>query len=233
MIDVAIAAAALGGVYVAAARGVRWPGWRTAAFLCGLAASVAALAVGDATLPRHMVEHAAIASVSAPLIVLGAPLTLALRALPPPPRRELAALAGCRPIAVLAHPAVALLSFATVMVVYHVTLLLPLGDRHPALHAAEHALLFGTALLVWTAAIGAEPRPYRLRDPARSLYLLLAMPAGDAVGAWLMATGHRAAGAAMLAGMLPFGLAATLCAWRWVIAEERRAVRLEAIGGAG
>jgi cytochrome c oxidase assembly factor CtaG len=46
-----------------------------------------------------------------------------------------------------------------------------------AMHAAEHAVLHGTALLFWMPILRADPTPSRLSHPARILYLFLAMPA--------------------------------------------------------
>ncbi len=55
------------------------------------------------------------------------------------------------------------------------------------MHAAVHAALLGAALLFWRPVLGADPIR-RLAPLAQVGYLLAAMPAGDVVGVWLVAS---------------------------------------------
>ena len=86
MSDVVLAAELLAAAaaYVWAARRVRWPPWRTGAFVAGLAALAVALVVldgaADRTLTAHMAQHLVRVYAAAPLLVLGSPIALGLRA---------------------------------------------------------------------------------------------------------------------------------------------------------
>ena len=48
--------------------------------------------------------------------------------------------------------------------------------ENPVAHDIEHALFLGTALLFWWPVVAADPVPWRLAHPSRSLYTFLAMP---------------------------------------------------------
>jgi cytochrome c oxidase assembly factor CtaG len=197
------------------------------AFLwAGLAVLAMGAALPDRSLTVHMLGHCLIAAVAAPLIVLGRPVNLALRALRPGPRRQLVAVLSSTPARFLATPPVAWLLFVATQLAFHVTPLYDSALSVPWLHALEHGLFLGTALLFWEVAIGAAPLPRRLTGMAPALYLILAMPAVDLSAAWLMANGDSGAGTAMVAGMMPLGLVAAASAWAAARDEEARA-RLE------
>jgi putative membrane protein len=233
MIAAAALATLIAAIYVAAATRVRWRADRTACFVVGMVALAAAPAIGDRSLAAHMAEHSASVAVAAPLIVLGAPLTLALRTLPETGSAALLALLRRPMMRVLTHPAFAWPLFVSVQWVVHLTPLIDVGQGRPLLHAVEHAALFWTAILFWLPVIGRNPIPRPLRGWERSVYLFAAAPALDLVGALLISGGHQAAGVAMLAGMLPVALTAVAVTWEWLVREERRAARLEAWHAAG
>jgi putative membrane protein len=115
--------------------------------------------------------------VAAPLLVLGAPVTVLLRADPRwLPRRRLVRILRSAPIRLLTNPVVALLTFVVVLVGSHLTPLYELALDNARVHQAEHTAYLLVALLLWWTAIGPDPAPRRLSTPARLLYLLLAMP---------------------------------------------------------
>lgn len=233
MVEALLLAAPAATAYLAAAARIRWPQRRCAAFLAGLGLFVAAAAIGDDPLARHMAGHALLVCGAAPLLVLGAPVTLALRALPRHQARRLAALLHSGAVRYFVHPAVAWTGFVVAQLAFHVTPLFEVALADPIVHVVEHAVFLATALPFWACAVGADPLPGRPSAPLRALYLLAAMPAMDISGVYLMAVGHGGAGAAMLAGSMPLALAATLVAWRWLQAEESRARRSEALGATG
>ncbi|WP_344400105.1 hypothetical protein [Streptomyces longisporus] len=96
------------------------------------------------------------------------------------------------------------------------------GQRGDSLvtHVLLEMLLLGGAVLFWLPVLGER---HRLSDPARSVYLYLAMPLLDLPGVAMVALGHVAGGLAMITAMLPIGLAALRITWRWVTTEERLA----------
>ena len=103
---------AVGALYAGGVRRVRrWPAWRAACFGAGLLALAVALvgmdAIADASLTGHMAQHLVLVFVAAPLLVLGSPMALALRAT----GRAARHVTGAR---ALAHP---LLGWATLPLV--------------------------------------------------------------------------------------------------------------------
>jgi putative membrane protein len=222
-LPVAIAALCYAWLYrraVATAGG--WPAWRAVSFALGLAALGAGALLSDRVLPAHMAGHALMVAIGAPLIVLGRPVTLALRASSPPIRHGLVRVLRSRPARVIAHPLVAWVAFVGVQLAFHLTPLFDIALHDGLVHEAEHAAFLATALLFWSVALASEPLPHALSAPARFVYLLAAMPVNDVAGAYLMSTGRPGAGAAMIAGMMPLGLAAVLVGWSWISGEERR-----------
>jgi cytochrome c oxidase assembly factor CtaG len=201
--------------YVLAARRVpRWPLARTFAWLAGCAVLGLCLSLDDSGLELHMVQHVGIALVAAPLLLLGAPLRLALRASGGPTRRALAgALVRSRAVV---HPLVAWTLFNAALLSVH---LWGLGVRNPLLHGLEHAALFWTAVLFWLPLVGAAPVPYRLGPLGALAYLMSAMPVMVAIGMWL----GGAAGAIMLGAGAAMTLAAVIgVVWPALLREEAR-----------
>ena len=158
------------------------PPVRTWAFLGGLAAIAIALLSGigrydTALFSVHMVQHLLLTLVAAPLIVLGAPVTLLLRAATPMGRRRwILPVLHSRSVRVLGHPVVAWLAFAGVMWGSHFSALFDAALEQPLLHDLEHGLYLAAGLLFWWPVVGLDPSPYRMTHPARVLYAFLQMP---------------------------------------------------------
>lgn len=171
-----------GWAYLHAARRVRgWPPVRRAHFSLGLAAVFLALASPIATFESslfwvHMVQHLLLTMVAAPLLLLGAPAALALRAATPSTRRGLSAVLHSRPARLFGHPVTAWLLFASVMVLSHFSPLYDAALENELVHWVEHALYLGSALLFWLPVIGLDPAPGRLSPPLRLVYLVLVLP---------------------------------------------------------
>ncbi len=151
-------------------------------FLAGLLVILAALqspidAGAETSFSIHMVQHLLLTMVAAPLLVLGAPVTLALRAWPGTARRRLLSIIRSAPARVLSNPLIAWSLFFAVMWGSHVTGFYEATLRSPSIHAAEHIAYLTSALLFWMPVVGVEPIRSRLSHPARILYLFLAMPA--------------------------------------------------------
>jgi putative membrane protein len=238
-----LAAAAL---YVWAARRVRrWPPWRTAAFLAGLAALAVALialdAAADRTLTGHMVQHLVLVYAAAPLLVLGSPIALGLRAAGRPARRVLRA-------GVLVHPLTGWLALPAAMAITHFTGLYDVAERHPLVHVAEHALYLAAAALFWRPVLGADPVPHRPGLTARLLYLMLAAGPLALVGVAMQASTrpwyssyagpgaladqHDAGAVMWVGGGLALAAVTMAVAWSGLLREHRRQVAYEAATGA-
>ena len=93
--------------------------WRTAAFLARPGGDRGGPVLSDrgvrgALFSVHMLQHMLLELVAAPLLLLGAPATLALRAASPSVRRGLLAVLHSRAVAVLSFPLLAWVLFAAV-----------------------------------------------------------------------------------------------------------------------
>jgi putative copper resistance protein D len=158
------------------------PAVRRWAFLGGLATIAVALMSGigrydTALFSVHMVQHLLLTLVAAPLLVLGTPITVLLRAATPAVRqRWILPFLHSRVIRVVGHPVVAEIAFAAVMWGSHFSPLFNLALEDPLVHDLEHGLFLVTALLFWWPVVGADPSPYRMSHPARVLYAFLQMP---------------------------------------------------------
>jgi putative membrane protein len=245
------------GAYLAGARrvGRRWPARRTAAFLAGLAALLVASQSGiepwsERLLAVHMVQHLLITMLAALGLVAGAPMTLALKALPGAGRRALARVLHGRVGACLGHPVVAWSGFAAVLLVTHLPAVYDLALHDPPLHALVHGLYLWAALLFWAPVVAVDPVPRPLSAVGAVAYLVSAMAPMSVIGAALVTSAHvayphyvataraldvsaladqHAGGAIMwLGGGLVMVVATLAGAWTALLREERRARAREA-----
>jgi putative membrane protein len=231
------------------------PGWRSAAFLAGIAVIAMALESGieryDTTLfSIHMVQHLLLMLVAPPLLLLGAPVTQLLRVASPRVRRRvILPILESAPLRVASHPVTGWLAFTGVAWLTHFSPLFDLALEDPLVHDLEHVLFVVSALLFWFPVVGADPAPYRLGYPARLLYLLLQMPPssflamailftdqplyphyatlGAPYGVTALADQQAAAGIMWLASDLVLIAAILLVIATWMRAEERRTAEVE------
>jgi putative membrane protein len=231
------------------------PAWRNAAFLAGLAALAVALlspieAYEGELFSVHMLQHMLLELVAAPLLLLGAPATLALRAASPAMRGRLLAVLHSRVVTVVSFPLLAWLLFAAVNWGWHFSALYDQALETPWLHDIQHLTFLGAALLFWWPVVGADPARWRLPYPVRLFYLFLAMPQNSFLGIALMSApaalyphyltnsrswGPTAAVDQSVGGMLMwvggdvvFLLAMGFVVAAWVRAEDRRVARADA-----
>lgn len=158
------------GVYRHRDRGP-WAGWRTTVWIAGLtsvgvgwAGPLAEAARHDFT--AHMATHLLVGMIGPLLLVLAAPVTLALRTLPTAGARTVSAVLRSPPARVVTHPvAAAVLNGGGVWLLY-ATDLVVLMHHSTALHVLVHVhvLLAGIAFTV--AMIG--PDPTRTAPPCAS-----------------------------------------------------------------
>ena len=186
-----VVGAGLLGLYVAGAvtlarRGDRWPLQRTLFWTLGCLALVFVTNGGPGVYGRlgfslHMVQHMSLMVAVPFLLVFGAPVTLALRALPARtdrsfgPRETLLRFIHSKPSQVLANPVVAAALFTGGLTVFYYT---PLFGLALATHTGHvlmtaHFLLTGY-LFVW-ALVGLDPGPARPPYPFRLIILLVTL----------------------------------------------------------
>jgi putative membrane protein len=199
-------------------------------------------AYDDTLFSVHMVQHLLLVLVAAPLLAIGAPITLLLRVSSPKTRNGFwLPLLHSRPVKVLAFPVVSWSVFAAVMWASHFSPLFDAALSNDYIHLFEHALYLGSALLFWWPVVGADPSPWRLPHPGRLAYLFLSMPQSSFLGLAIFSApeplyaGYLArtwgptpladqqlAGGIMWAGGDALFLTALIVAlWVWMRAEER------------
>jgi putative copper resistance protein D len=198
----------------------------------------------------HMVQHMLLELVAAPLLLAGAPITLALRAATPAWRRRLLAVLQSRVIHALSFPVVAWILFAAVNWGWHFSVLYDEALENQLLHYLQHATFLGAALLFWWPVVGADPSPWRLPHPVRILYVFLAMPQNSFLGVALMSAGtvlyphyvtnvrdwgptpledQQLGGILMwVVGDVAFLAAMAVVVVMWMRHEDRRTMRLDA-----
>jgi putative copper resistance protein D len=227
-------------------------GWFFAAGLLALAlALVSPIEAYEGQLfSVHMVQHMLIELVAAPLLLAGAPVTLALRVASPSWRRKLLVILQSRAIHLISYPIVAWLLFAGVNWGWHFSVLYNEALENPWLHYVEHASFLAAALLFWWPVLGVDPSPWRLPHPVRLLYLFLAMPQNSFLGVALLSAGtvlyphyvtnlrtwgptplddQRLGGTLMwVGGDLAFLAAMAVVIAAWMRYEDRRTARLDA-----
>ncbi|CAN3127926.1 cytochrome c oxidase assembly protein [Mycobacterium sp. smrl_JER01] len=176
------------GVLVLRRRGDVWPPGRTLTWTLGclfllLATSSGLRSYGSAMFSVHMAEHMVLNMFVPVLLVLGAPITLALRALPaahrgqpPGPREWVLRLVHARGTRFLANPIVAFSLFVGSLYLVYFT---PLFDTLIRYHwghelMSMHFLLVG--YLYYWGIIGIDPGPRRLPFLARLGLLFAVMP---------------------------------------------------------
>jgi putative membrane protein len=232
---------AAGGAYLWCARRVRrWPAARTLAFAAGLVALGLALIVldgpADRRLSAHMAQHLVLVLVAAPLLVLGSPLAIALRATGARASRALG-------WPLIAHPLAGWCALSVVLAASHLTGVYDAAVRHPVLHVAEHVAYVTAAVLFWRPVLGADPVPHRPGTAGRVLYLLSAAGPMAIVGVamaqstrpWYAAyagpgalSDQHAAGVLMWIGAgLAMGVITLVVAWSAIVREHRRQVAYE------
>ncbi|HEY1332477.1 MAG TPA: cytochrome c oxidase assembly protein [Actinomycetota bacterium] len=186
---VVVPIAAAAGLYLAGARRVGdlyprspWPQRRVAWFLSGLALLVLVLnspidVYAGIFLWVHMIQHVVLMTLAPVCLLLGAPITLALRASTPATRRRwLLPILHSRPVKVLTFPVVSWALFAAAMVFTHFSPLYEAALQSPWVHVGEHAIYLSTGLLFWWPVVGLDPGAWRLSFPARLFYVFLAAP---------------------------------------------------------
>lgn len=174
--------------YLWAARRVRaWPSRRRAAFMSGLVVVFVALAspiavYAGALFSVHMVQHLLLTLVAAPLLLLGAPGTLALRSATPRGRARLVDIFHSVPVRTVTHPVVTWSLFAAVMWITHFTSFYDAALESSVLHGLEHGLYSGVAVAFWLPVVGLDPIGVRLSHPVRLGYVILALPQQSFLG---------------------------------------------------
>ena len=174
-----------------------WPAWRSALWFTGLALLGAGLVgpLARAALTgftEHMVVHLLVGMIGPLLLVLSAPVTLALRALPTSAARVLTRVLRSAPVRVVSHPVTAAVLNAGGLWLLYTTPLYQLMHGSTLIHALVHAHVILAGLAFTAAIAGPDPNPHRAGLRLRAAVMVLFIAAHSVLGKWLYA--HPPAG---------------------------------------
>lgn len=252
------------GVRAVRRRGDRWPWGRVTAWYAGLVvfawSTVGGLGVySHVMFSAHMIAHMLLSMVVPIGLVLGAPVTLALRALPGPrvrgelgPRQLLLAVLHSKPFRVLTFPLVALALFVgNLYAIYFTPLFNSLMSSHLG-HVVMEFHFLAVGFLFFFVLVGIDPTPWRLPAIARIGLLFAAMPfhaffsiavmSGDQVLAPayfrslhrpfstdLLGDQHLGGGIGWAMGELPIMLVLGAVFVQWIRSDQREAERFDRV----
>ncbi|MBA3744143.1 MAG: cytochrome c oxidase assembly protein [Sporichthya sp.] len=204
-----------GGLYLLGVRTMHkgtnpWPISRTVSFLTGLGwlliAVASPLASYDTVLISvHMVQHMMLAMLGPLFLVLGAPITLALRTLPARGRSLVLTVIHSRVAAVLTHPVVAGAIFVINPFVLYFSGLYEQTLEHPWLHDANHIHFVMVGTLWYSTLLAIDPLPRRPEYPIRVIAVFLTLPFHAWLGVAIMSMSTLIAGDWYLGMDRPWG----------------------------
>ncbi len=142
----------------------------------------------------HMTQHLVIMQVATPLLLLGRPAHLILRALPPrTTKRTVGMIFGKSNIryAIIAitGPIIAFLLFSLNLGIWHLPNFYDAALNNAWIHHAQHLLFAGFSLLYWWPIIDPIPRHHRLPEVWAIGSIFLSMMIGSGIGAILTLSG--------------------------------------------
>lgn len=185
--------------YLLGARRARrsWPWWRTASWVGGcvvllLASCSGVNAYAHATFSVHMAQHMVLNMVVAPLLVVGAPLTLAAQVLPastvPGPREWLLAVARAPLVRALAHPVGALVLYTVTLFGIYLTPVFGVVAQYHWAHQLASVAVLITGYLVFWPIIGRDDGPPHPPHLARLGMVVVLMFVNAAFGVVVVTT---------------------------------------------
>lgn len=170
------------GVVIQSRHSRGWPWYRSLSWFLGVVAAASGFvgplaAASHDGFVAHMWAHLLVGMAAPLLLVLGAPVTLALRSLHVIPARRLARLMRSLPARVLTLPVVAVTLNVGGMWMLYATPLYEAVQQSPVLHfvVMTHFLLAG--YLFTASIVPVDPAPHRAGFPLRMTVLILALAA--------------------------------------------------------
>ncbi|MFF4222559.1 cytochrome c oxidase assembly protein [Streptomyces sp. L500] len=168
-------------------RGDAWPWGRVVAFTLGVLSVALVMCTklndyGMVMFSVHMVQHMVISMLSPILLLLGAPVTLTLRALPAAgrgrkgPREWLVALLHSRYMRIITHPAFTIPMFIASLYALYFTPLFDFLMETKTGHIAMMVHFLAVGLVFFWPIMGVDPGPHRPGYVMRMLELFAGMP---------------------------------------------------------
>ncbi|MEV2233005.1 cytochrome c oxidase assembly protein [Streptomyces phaeochromogenes] len=248
------------GVVRLVRRGDAWPVGRTVAFVVGVLSVMLVLCTGlndygMVMFSVHMVQHMVISMLSPILILLGAPITLALRALPTAgrdrkgPRELLLMFLHSRFMRVVTHPAFTIPLFIASLYALYFTPIFDSLMGSKTGHIAMMCHFLAVGLVFFWPIMGVDPGPHRPGYLMRMLELFAGMPFHAFFGIALMMASEpmvetyknppaslgidaladqtAAGGIAWAFSEIPSVLVLLALLYQWHRSEERQARRMD------
>ncbi|MFE3325891.1 cytochrome c oxidase assembly protein [Streptomyces sp. NPDC059176] len=239
-------------------RGDAWPAGRTVSFTVGVLTVALVMCTklndyGMVMFSVHMVQHMVISMLSPILLLLGAPVTLALRALPVAgrgrrgPRELLLTLLHSRYLQVITHPAFTIPLFIASLYALYFTPLFDFLMGSKAGHIGMMVHFLAVGLVFFWPIMGVDPGPHRPGYVMRMLELFAGMPFHAFFGIALMMASepmvktyanppaslgidalsdqNAAGGIAWAFSEIPSVLVLIALVYQWYRSEQRQAVR--------
>jgi putative copper resistance protein D len=243
-------------------RGDAWPMGRTLAWMCGCAALLFTTSSGlgrymPAMFSMHMVAHMMLSMLVPILLVLGAPMTLALRALPtagrgepPGPREWLLAALHSRVSRFLTNPIVATVVFVAGFYGLYLGGVFDAAVSNHAAHVLMNVHFLLSGYLFYWVVIGIDPTPRQIPQLGKVAMVFASLPLHAFFGVVLMGmetvlgeTFYRSlllswhtdllgdqrlgGGIAWAAGEVPLVLVMIALLIQWRRSDQRTATRLD------
>lgn len=241
-------------------RGDSWPVRRTVAFVAGvltiaLVTLTALNEYGMVLFSVHMVQHMVISMLSPILLLLGAPVTLTLRALPSAgrgrkgPRELLVALLHSRYLRIITHPAFTIPLFIASLYALYFTPLFDFLMESKAGHVGMMAHFLAVGLIFFWPIMGVDPGPHRPGYVMRMLELFASMPfhaffgiaimmasepmvgtysnPPDSLGVSALGDQNAAGGIAWAFSEIPSVIVLIALVYQWYRSEQRQARRTD------
>ena len=240
--------------------GVAWPWWRTLAWIGGTGSLFAVTGTwlngySMVLFSVHMTQHMVLSLITPLLLLLAAPVTLALRTLPRgqgaagAPRALLLEALHSRFARFVAHPLFTVPLFIASLYGVYFTPLFDVLMSNPVGHQAMLAHFVVTGLLFFGPIVAQDPWPRTLSHPGRMLELFLPVPFHAFFGVAIMMAGSlvvdtfaappagwgidplrdqgEAGGIVWAFGELPTVLVLAVVFFSWAGSEERRGRALD------
>jgi cytochrome c oxidase assembly factor CtaG/putative copper export protein len=167
-------------------RGISWPVMRAVSWLLGLAVLIWVTSGGPAvygmvTFSGHMIQHMTLTMVAPIFLVMGSPVTLAMRSLPVRrdgtrgPREWILWLVHSTWSKIITHPIVAAVNFAGSILLFYYTPIFGLSLEYHLGHILMTVHFLLTGYIFALVLIGRDPLPSRPPHFARVIILLATM----------------------------------------------------------
>ena len=154
-----------------------WPVHRAVAWYAGLVCVGAGLigpvaTAAHSSFTAHMAGHLLLGMLGPLLLVLGAPVTVALRGLPVAQARSVSRLLRTPGLRVITHPVVAVVLTAGGLWALYTTGLYQLMHTSPLLYGLVHAHIFLAGYVFTASLVGVDPDPHRAPVRVRAAVLV-------------------------------------------------------------